>query len=107
MRKVFSSVELSETVLVHDALLHRGIEASIQNRHSGHTAVPAFRPPSEIWISNDSDVDQAVEVVRETLSTLDSTADDEPWTCSQCQEQNPKSFELCWNCEHAARTAGD
>lgn len=55
MRKVFSSNELSETVLVRDALVQRGVGATIQNEHSGRSAVPGFRPPAEIWVRRDDD----------------------------------------------------
>jgi hypothetical protein len=105
MQKVFSSVEVSETVLVHDALVHHGIEASIQNQHSGYSATPAFRPPAEVWIRNDSDLETARGVVRATILKLDSTSDDAPWVCPQCNEQNPLSFELCWSCERGRHGA--
>ena len=48
MRKVFSSNEFSETVLIRDALIHRGVAATIQNEHSGRAAIPEFRPPAEV-----------------------------------------------------------
>ena len=49
MRRVFSSNDVTETALVRDALVQNGIEVTIQNEHSGRSAVPAFRPPAEIW----------------------------------------------------------
>lgn len=101
MRKVFSSNVLSETVLVRDALQHHGIEVSIQNENSGYSAVPEFRPPAELWISPDSDYDRARQVVIDTLATLDSKAVGKPWVCANCKEENPQSFELCWNCGRA------
>ncbi|HEY9183087.1 MAG TPA: DUF2007 domain-containing protein [Gammaproteobacteria bacterium] len=98
MRKVFSSNEISETALVRDALVHHGVAATIQNEHSGGSAVPEFRPPAEVWVSRDDDYENARRIVIETLSTLDSKSDAPPWACSNCHEENPQSFDICWNC---------
>jgi arginase family enzyme len=72
MRKVFSSNELSETVLIRDALLHGGVAATIQNEYSGRTAVPEFRPPAEVWVTNDHDYDDARRIVVDALATIDA-----------------------------------
>lgn len=55
MRKVFSSNDVSEATLVQDALVRHGIEVTVANEHSGTRAVPAFRPPAEIWVKQYSD----------------------------------------------------
>lgn len=98
MRKVFSSNELSETVLIRDALLHGGVAATIQNEYSGRTAVPEFRPPAEVWVTNDHDYDDARRIVVDALATIDAKSDAAPWVCPNCREENPQSFDLCWNC---------
>lgn len=98
MRKVFSSIEVSETALVRDALVHHGLDATIQNEYSGRSAIPGFRPPAEVWVSHDGDYESARRIVVETIATLDSKVDAPPWVCSSCREENPASFEVCWNC---------
>lgn len=98
MRRVFSSSIVSEAVLVRDALLHHGIEASIQNENSGFSAVPEFRPPAEIWVTHDTDYAAAQQVIEDTLSNIDSKTEGAPWHCAGCDSENPASFELCWNC---------
>ena len=98
MRKVFSSNEVSETSLVRDALVHQGLEATIQNEYSGGSAVPEFRPPAEVWVRHDRDYESARQIVVETIAALDSKSDAPPWACSSCREQNPQSFEICWSC---------
>jgi hypothetical protein len=87
-------------VLVRDALLHRGVAATIQNEHSGTTAIPEFRPPAEVWVDHDGDYDAARRIVVGTLSTIDSKADVPPWACPNCGEENPQSFDICWSCAH-------
>ena len=98
MRKVFSSNEVSETTLVRDALAQHGVAVTIQNEHSGHSAVPAFRPPAEVWVSRDEDYESARQIVVETMKTLNSKADATPWVCSHCEEESPPSFDFCWSC---------
>ena len=98
MRKVFSSNEVSETVLVRDALLHRGVAATIQNEYSGRTAVPEFRPAAEVWVTRDQDYDDARRIVVDALATIDGESTAKPWVCANCREENPQSFDICWNC---------
>lgn len=98
MRKVFSSNEVSETALVRDALVHHGVEAVIQNEYSGRSAVPGFRPPAEVWIRNAADYETARQIVVDTIAALDRKSDLPPWVCPNCREENPQSFEVCWNC---------
>ena len=106
MRKVFDSMDISETVLVRDALIRHGIEAITQNEHSGHSAVPEFRPPVEIWVAHDSDYDIARRLVESTLSVIDSKTEAASWSCANCGTDNPASFELCWSCGTERSSAG-
>jgi hypothetical protein len=98
MRKVFSSNEITETTLVRDALVHQGVDVTIQNQHSGRTAVPGFRPPAEVWITRDDDYENARRIVVDSISALTSKSDAAPWVCSHCEEENPQSFDMCWKC---------
>ena len=98
MRKVFSSNEISETTLVRDALVHRGVAVTVQNEHSGRSAVPGFRPPAEVWIERDDDYENARRIVVDTISALNSQSEIKPWVCPDCKEENPQSFDICWNC---------
>jgi Putative prokaryotic signal transducing protein len=106
-RKVFSSNEISETVLVQDALAHHGVEVTIQNEYSGRSAVPGFRPPAEVWVRHDADYENARRIVVDTISTIDSKSDGIPWVCSSCGEESPQSFEMCWNCGREKDNAGE
>ncbi|MGW8367694.1 MAG: DUF7577 domain-containing protein [Gammaproteobacteria bacterium] len=103
MQKVFSSNEVTETVLVRDALVQQGIEVTIQNRHSGRSAVPGFRPAAEIWLRNVEDYDRARQIVVDTLATLDQKTEAAPWVCAGCGEENPQSFDFCWSCGHSRK----
>ena len=98
MRRVFSSNEPSETVLIRDALLHQGVAATIQNEYSGRTAIPEFRPPAEVWVTHDDEYENARRIVVDALSTIDTESNAKPWVCPNCREENPQSFDMCWNC---------
>jgi hypothetical protein len=100
MRRVFSSNNVSEMVLVRDALRSGGVPVSVQNELSSQSAVPGFRPPAEIWIEDDALYTRAKRIVVSTLAVLDSKSPGDPWKCPHCSEENPQSFELCWNCGH-------
>ncbi len=106
MQRVFSSMELSETVLVRDALTHHGIEVFTQNEYANNSAIPEFRPPAEIWILRDADYDTASRLVTNTLATIDSKVQAPPWICVHCASENPAPFELCWNCGKEHGTSG-
>jgi hypothetical protein len=104
MRKIFESMEVSEIMLVRDALLQGGIAATMNNQ--AHSVVPAYRGAIAVWIPSDADVDAARAIVAHTLASIDDTSDERPWTCSACGEQNPRAFEVCWQCQHERRAAG-
>jgi putative signal transducing protein len=107
MRKVFSSNEVSETALVRDALVHHGVAVIIQNEYSGRSAVPGFRPPAEVWVRRDDDYENARRVVIDTITTLHSKSDTKPWVCSNCEQENPQSFDICWNCGRDKSNSND
>ena len=98
MRRVFSSNNVTETVLVRDALLNGGVPVSVQNELSSQSAVPGFRPPAEIWVEDEAFYGRAKRIVMNTLAVLDSKTTGHPWRCEHCGEENPQSFDLCWNC---------
>jgi hypothetical protein len=106
MRKIFESMEVSEVMLVRDALLHGGIAATVSEDSFAQSAVPQYRGAIAVWIARDADVDAARAIVTDTLAAIDDTSDHRPWTCSACGEHNPRSFELCWQCQHERRAAG-
>jgi hypothetical protein len=106
MRKVFSSMDISETVLVRDAITRHGIEAFTQNEHAGHAAVPEFRPPVDVWVTHDADYEAARRLVESTLAVIDSKFEAAAWHCADCGTENPASFELCWSCGKGRGDAG-
>ncbi len=50
----------------------------------------------ELWILNDQDEVRAKDV----LSVITDPKEHDQWQCSQCNEMNDDSFDICWNCQH-------
>lgn len=49
----------------------------------------------EVWIIHDNDYDEALKLVQDILSEQAG----EEWVCSNCEESNGPSFEICWKCQ--------
>jgi hypothetical protein len=58
--------------------------------------ISAFDSWPEVWVTNDIDYNQAIEIV----NSSQSSKNDIDWTCTNCSETNDYSFEICWNCQH-------
>ena len=97
MRKVFSSGDGSQIMLVRAALARAGIEVTLQNENE--SLVPMLGcVPAELWVMHDGDAERAAAIVAATLQQLSSTADGPTWTCAHCHEESPPAFEICWKC---------
>lgn len=102
MKRVFSTLEISEAILVRDALLQAGIEAMIENQNTSFSAIPGLRAPAEIWIRDDGRFEAARKIVTQTVTAIDDPSEQATWTCKECGEANPVSFDVCWNCQREA-----
>ncbi|MBF7074609.1 DUF2007 domain-containing protein [Glaciecola sp. MH2013] len=93
MKMVYTN---ESSVLVNNAknlLIHNGLSVSVANEHNstgGHTLLANM----ELWVNRDSDYDKAMEL----LNTLKSSKNIKEWVCTECNEKNDASFEICWNC---------
>ena len=87
-------------LLVHSAkniLDMKGIESFYKNEH-GNTMGPEFGTSNflELWIANKKDYNLARELID---SEIENPPLQEPWLCSECNEENEGSFDLCWKCQ--------
>lgn len=60
--------------------------------------MPFFETWPQLWIINDLDFDRATELI----GSADTESPADPWTCSQCGEQNEGQFAACWSCGASA-----
>ncbi len=85
---------------IANILEQAGFDIHLKNEFSGAAAGELILHETwlEIWI-DEPHFKQASVIVENSLK---DTEDD--WYCSHCGEQNPSSFELCWQCHSAPST---
>ena len=94
MRRLTRAPNIAIAALWVDALLHAGIQASMQRYFLG--AVAGELPPDqclpEVWITDDSQEAQA----KDLLHALQNVPQ-RRWHCV-CGELVEGGFDACWNC---------
>jgi len=73
-----------------------GIEVTLKNEFAfgGVGDLSPFECWLELWVVDEKMYDHAKQIITEALQTVSSD-----WTCRQCTEENPSSFDICWHCE--------
>lgn len=73
-----------------------GIGVVLKNEYAagGIGELSAFDAWVELWVTDDSNYDRASRLLKNAFSAENAV----PWTCSNCNESNDPSFDLCWNC---------
>jgi hypothetical protein len=94
MRRLTRAPNLAIAALWVDALLHAGIQASMQRYFLGAAAgeLPPDQCLPEVWITDDSQEKEA----RELLHALQNVPQ-RRWVCA-CGELVEGGFEACWSC---------
>ena len=102
MFRLYQAANLPEAYLVLHRLEQAGIEARVFNEHAqgGMGEIPFTHVYPEIWLLDERDEPKARQLLAE-YERADSVARES--VCSNCGEENPASFELCWQCGHLLR----
>lgn len=97
MRAVFCSPETATVGLYKCLLEEAGILCFVRNERAfqGEVVAPAFYPT--ICITDESRYDEAMALLNSVKDAPVNTGPD--WTCAECNESVPASFDSCWNCE--------
>lgn len=97
MKKIYSAANLIEAQIMLDLLGHSGVEARLfnQNAQSGVGEIPFSNTYPEVWIMKDDDLERGKIVVRHYE---DSPVEAGVVFCRACGEENPRNFQLCWQC---------
>lgn len=99
MKRVYLAADLADAQIAFDVLLMRGIRAHIFNVHAsgglGELAATQIWP--EVWVEDDEDAEQALQLLAEIHSAQDAANK----LCPQCGEENPGNFLSCWHCGQA------
>lgn len=103
LKKVFTNQNLTMVVNVQNLLLTHGISTELRNVYaSGASGSLAFTEVwPELWIEP-KDVIRAEAVLQDFHQQADVT-----WVCAECKEENPASFDYCWNCGQGSPSLED
>jgi len=97
MIKIYTADNLQDAHLLLGLLGVSGIDARILNASAQGALgeIPFSAAYPEIWLVHARDAERA----RQVLTTFEQpTLGTRPVICHGCGEENPVSFEICWNC---------
>jgi hypothetical protein len=96
VKRVHTAATLAEAHLLVDLLADRGIRARIFNANASSLAgeLPIDAALPQVWVDDPADEPRAREVI-EAFTLMPPSPSRK---CPACGEDNPGSFDLCWNC---------
>jgi len=100
MRKLCESPSLVELQLIAGYLEKDGVAVIFLNEHQGgNPGVPHWSVSvwAELWVKDPKQYPRALELYNQYRDKLSSEPAPE-WQCHTCGEDNPGSFEACWQC---------
>jgi hypothetical protein len=83
--------------LLRHLLAAHGIKAHVfnENMQGAVGEVPVDSALPQVWVDDERDEPRARELLRQ--NEIDRSRQGSHF-CRKCQEENPATFELCWNC---------
>ncbi len=103
MSKVYVNEELLWVIQAKSTLEANGIDCFLRNEFASSIAgkVPFNETWPELWVHDNSDVEQASLILKrwqKELSKTEPEAHYVSWKCEKCSETNEGNFSLCWSC---------
>jgi hypothetical protein len=98
MKRIFSSPNLIEVTQLKDRLESEHIGCFIRNELSSGLSpeIPMTDSTPELWIQDDKDMVEAMQVKKDWQSPATAVGDD--WVCPACGETSEPQFSSCWKC---------
>ena len=100
LKKLCSASNLPEAHLLRGLLEQAGISVRVfnENAQGGLGQLPFTEAWPEVWVAEERDLPRALEIVQafERAPAVSATL-----RCPGCSEDNPSTFQLCWNCGEA------
>lgn len=96
MKRAYTAAHLPDAHLLAHTLETHGIRTHVFNEslQGGFGELPQIYP--EVWIVDEQDWERARALVENF--ERDVTASEGVVRCGQCHEDNPSTFEICWQC---------
>lgn len=85
-------------------LRSHGISAAVLNEQAASTpgaviaANPTLAMDAEVWVHDQDLVPWARQLIARRERQMGSMAPAATWVCDACGEENPGSFDWCWQC---------
>jgi len=99
MKRVYDAQNFSDAHLLKDILDTQGIEAIIKGDSILWVAPVGVRDSPSVWVVDDEDYEEAMEVVSEYSSKgVTGKRIDKKWKCKKCGEISEEQFSECWKC---------
>ena len=97
MQLIYTHPNLLIVGAMRNALDEIGIDTEIRNDILGGAAgeIAPGETWIELWLINDEQASAAIRRIQE----IEHQPADEEWDCHHCEESNPSTFELCWQCQ--------
>jgi hypothetical protein len=97
--KVFVAQHPTEAHFLKGILENSGIPSEIRGEalFSARGEVPMMEALPEIWVVNDEQAAEAIEVLR-TQSSQSEEGSGQSWLCPNCGETVEPQFTACWKC---------
>ncbi len=82
---------------INNIIKNSGIETYLKNEFISGAAgdLSPFDTWLEVWVINDKDYAQSIELI----NALENNKQSFNWTCPRCHEENPATFDNCWQCQ--------
>ena len=96
--RIYTGPVLANLAIVRDVLESYGIACETRREYLGGAAgeLPPIETWPELWIFDESRVEQARQLVQEVLEP--PKASTACWTCPGCREEVESQFTACWSC---------
>jgi putative signal transducing protein len=97
MKRFYVASNRTDAYLMRDRLAHSGIATHVFNEHAQSIVgdVPPDVAQPQVWLDDDRDFARAAAVLREYHAERARTGTRH---CAHCGEDNPATFDLCWQC---------
>jgi hypothetical protein len=97
MRDLYTSMDSARLGFYRSVLEEAGIAAFIRNENLAQvTNMLAMVLQPTLCVVNDNDYEEALALLK-PYHFQAATNNTEDWLCA-CNESNPATFDLCWNC---------
>ena len=96
MQQVFTNQSIALAGSVRSYLEEHDIPCQLRNEYSSSVMgeVSFFLVWPELWVADDN-AQRALDLIKD----LDNSARNGPdWKCRHCAEENPGTFDVCWQC---------